>query len=60
MARLAAILFILSTSVAALFLNAVFAVALGCSFYIVNHIYQTYFATRRLLVTENTPGTPLA
>jgi sulfate permease, SulP family len=50
----------LSTSIAALFLNAVFAVALGCSFYVVNYLYQTYFTTRRLLVTENTPGTPLA
>jgi SulP family sulfate permease len=50
----------LSTSVAALFLNAVFAVALGCSFYLVNYVYQTHFTTRRLLVTENTPGTPLA
>jgi SulP family sulfate permease len=50
----------LSTSVAALFLNAVFAVALGCAFYIVNYVYRNYFTTRRLLVTENTPGTPLA
>ncbi len=50
----------LSTSVAALFLNAVFAVALGCSFYLISYAYHTYFSTRRLLVTENTPGTPLA
>ncbi len=50
----------LTTSVAALFLNAVFAVALGVSFYLAEYLYRTYFSTRRLLVTENTPGTPLA
>jgi SulP family sulfate permease len=50
----------LTTSVAALFLNAVFAVALGVSFYLVDYVYHNYFSTRRLLVTENTPGTPLA
>jgi SulP family sulfate permease len=50
----------LSTSVAALFGNAVFAVALGCAFYGVHYLYRHYFSTRRLLVTENTPGTPLA
>jgi SulP family sulfate permease len=50
----------LSTSLAALFLNAVLAVGLGCSFYVVQYLYRTYFSTRRLLVTENTPGTPLA
>ncbi len=50
----------LSTSIAALFLNAVFAVALGCSFYLALYLYKTYFSTRRLLVTENAPGTPLA
>ncbi len=50
----------LSTSVAALFLNAVFAVALGVSFYAVAYLYRTYFSTRRLFVTENTPETPLA
>ena len=50
----------LSTSLAALFLNAVFAVALGCSCYVAQYLYRTHFSTRRLLVTENTPGTPLA
>jgi SulP family sulfate permease len=50
----------LTTSLAALFLNAVFAVALGVSFYLFSYLYHNYFSTRRLLVTENTPGTPLA
>jgi SulP family sulfate permease len=50
----------LSTSIAALFLNAVFAVALGVSFYALAYVYRTYFSTRRLFVTENTPDTPLA
>ncbi len=51
----------LTTSVAALVSNAVLAVALGCSFYVLHHFYQrAHFSTTRLLVTENTPPTPLA
>lgn len=50
----------LSTAVAALFVNAVFAVALGCAFYLVRWFFQRYFTTRKLLVTEKTPDTPLA
>ena len=54
----------LSTSVAALVSNAVLAVALGCSFYVALYLYRRYqqnhLSTTRLLVTENTPGTPLA
>ncbi len=50
----------LTTSVAALAANAVFAVALGVSFYLIHHVYCHYFSTRRLLVTEKAPGTPLA
>ncbi len=50
----------LSTSIAALFSNAVFAVALGVSIYGAAYVYRTYFSTRRLFVTENTPETPLA
>ena len=50
----------LATSLAALFQNAVFAVALGVSFYAVAYVRRNYFSTRRLFVTENTPETPLA
>jgi len=50
----------LTTSLAALFLNAVFAVGLGISFYLADYCYRHYFSTRRLFVTENTPGTPFA
>ncbi len=50
----------LSTSIAALFSNAVFAVALGVSIYGAAYLYRNYFSTRRLFVTENTPDTPLA
>ena len=52
----------LSTAVAALVSNAVLAVALGCSFYVALFLYRRhgYRSTTRLLVTENTPGTPLA
>ena len=51
----------LATSMAALVSNAVLAVALGCSFYVAHHFYRKcYFSTTRLLVTENTPPTPLA
>ena len=48
----------LSTSIAALFLNAVFAVALGVSFYAVAYLYRnrTYFSNRKLFVAENTVG----
>jgi len=42
----------LTTSVAALFLNAVFAVGLGVSFYAVSYLYRTYFLNRKLFVTE--------
>jgi len=59
MGRVDAVAF-LSTSIAALFSNAVFAVALGVSFYAAAYVYRTYFSTRRLFVTENTPDTPLA
>ena len=50
----------LATSIAALFLNAIFAVALGVSFYGAQYLYRHYFSTRKLFVTENTPETPLA
>ena len=52
----------LSTSIAALFLNAVFAVALGVSFYAAAYLYKnrTFFSTRKLFVPENTPEAPLA
>jgi len=50
----------LTTSVGALFLNAVFAVGLGVSFYALSYLYRTYFLNRKLFVTENTPDTPLA
>jgi SulP family sulfate permease len=44
MRRIDALAF-LSTSVAALCLNAVFAVALGCSFYVAQYLYQSYLRT---------------
>ena len=50
----------LSTSVAALFTNAVLAVAIGVSFYAAAYVYRHRYSTRKLFVTENTPETPLA
>jgi SulP family sulfate permease len=44
----------LSTSIAALFLNAVFAVALGCSFYVAQYLYRIYTVPREVLVTADT------
>ena len=49
----------LATSLAALFSNAVFAVALGCSFYVLHH-YYVQASSRRLLVTEKHSETPVA
>ncbi|MGI8989024.1 MAG: SulP family inorganic anion transporter [Bryobacteraceae bacterium] len=50
----------LATALSALFLNAVFAVALGCSLYVLERLYRNHFFTLQLPYTEKTPGTPLA
>jgi SulP family sulfate permease len=42
----------LSTAFGALFLNAVFAVALGCSAYFIRWVARSYFPSTKLLVTE--------
>jgi SulP family sulfate permease len=54
MGRIDALAF-LSTSIAALCLNAVFAVALGCSFYIAQYLYHTYLKTHSPSLGDSVP-----
>jgi sulfate permease, SulP family len=50
----------LTTCFAAMFLNAVFAVALGCSIHVIRSLMRRREPVRQMVLTGTTPGAPVA